>query len=769
MNGEGSTGDSNSEDGALIEYIRGLHQTELQLRSVVLKHLSELPAAIIASAADERKGSMEAMDDADFEDLAAIEWRSTGHELLGKTIFRPAVVKFTDELPPCFWYYIQDYTPLIESSSEEATNPMERSSIGNAKEPTAVERRMRFRAIPAPAPTGYSLDYSELQQEEVILTEAQVRAGLKAAQIEIKEKAAVTENPFAGEPGEKVTLYATDTSDQSKQINGTVVGHDSVLAQDGKPLHKILVLPDDEQEAVWATLDLSRAGSIVCKITGKPSSYNIQQFDYHPSSVAFQECRSIVNYLQRHPKSMAFLEAVDPVALNVPTYFDVIKNPMDISTLAKRLEHGQYSNIPPTQTTGRSPVSRMLNGPFRRDVELIFDNAMLFNPPDDWIHQAASAIKKSVLKKIEQISVAAEEKIAGRSRQKRSIYVDDDSDVDMYVYESDQDEDYQGSRGAKKRKRPARTPTKEDASSRALERTVRLQKTIGDAAGLRGAFANLPVKQDASAFSLPSDWNCRRGTATNGDSKVIDEKAESDKELDELVVMHRQVEENEGHSLRRSTRAAAYDDAPKNTSSGVSVLRGVEYVWDGPQRSGLVDEQQSIPKNRLDVELVRERLHDSYYATLYSDRQKCVAPVNGEAGTGRFAEGSFPPFLGRVVPMASPSSEVEVSWEIRSLYVVPALRWVLRGLIQSGHLTEVEPLTPYSLQSGVILANHVYFIDPTLEPFDVLDQKELQRRKRANQEEEDESEDDIELSEYEKLRAERVARNAERLKALGLA
>jgi hypothetical protein len=33
----------------------------------------------------------------------------------------------------------------------------------------------------------------------------------------------------------------------------------------------------------------------------------------------------------------------------------------------------------------------------------------------------------------------------------------------------------------------------------------------------------------------------------------------------------------------------------------------------------------------------------------------------------------------------------------------------------------------------------------------------------------DESEEDIELSEYETLRAERVARNAERLKALGLA
>jgi hypothetical protein len=45
----------------------------------------------------------------------------------------------------------------------------------------------------------------------------------------------------------------------------------------------------------------------------------------------------------------------------------------------------------------------------------------------------------------------------------------------------------------------------------------------------------------------------------------------------------------------------------------------------------------------------------------------------------------------------------------------------------------------------------------------------LQRRKRAGNIAEEEEEDDYEMSEYERLRAERVARNAERLKALGLA
>jgi hypothetical protein len=72
------------------------------------------------------------------------------------------------------------------------------------------------------------------------------------------------------------------------------------------------------------------------------------------------------------------------------------------------------------------------------------------------------------------------------------------------------------------------------------------------------------------------------------------------------------------------------------------------------------------------------------------------------------------------------------------------------------------------MSSGVIITNDVYYWDAQLEPFEVLNLRELQRRKRANIADEEASEEDIELSEYEKLRAERVARNAERLKALGL-
>lgn len=768
--GVGATRESSDTDEIkLVDYLRAMHQTELQLRSLVLQHLTEVPVAIIATAADERSGTMESMDDADFEDASAIQWLSTGHDLLSQVIFRPSQTENTDDLTPCKYFRVQGFIESIASTPEEgeATVPADRNELGKAKDNVAVERRMRFRVVAVAslvaAPTG--------DGQQLILTEGQVRAGLKASEVEQRNKKptrSLPENPFAGGSAAKITIFPPEAS-VAPQLNGTVVGHDTVLGANGEPHHRILILPDEgteTQEALWATVTFAPDGSIKCNLPGDSLPYTAQQFDYHSSSRAFQECRTIVAYLRRHPKAMAFLEPVDPVALGIPEYFNVVKKPMDIATLSDKLEKGQYSNIPPSQAMGRNPVTRMLNGPFRRDLERIFDNAMMFNPPDDWIYLAAAGIKKAVLKKIEQVSSQAEAKSEGKSRQRKSIYIDEDSDADMYTNESDGDDEYDGQKKKnRKRKRPARARNKEDASARTIERPVRLQGTLSESMGLRGYFANLPVQSDASSFGLPSEWTCRRRNAKREhvSSSPTREIENGNAELDELIAMHRQIEENESSGLRRSTRQHDTDEDGHLNSGAATTL---EFFTPG---GDLWNEEQECPKSRLQVELVREKLHETMFTKLYYENVGSLVS-NNEAGIGRFADGSFPPYLGRVVPLHAPGDQsVETVWEIRSPYVIAALRWVIRGLIHSDHLSQVENMTTDNLNSGVVLANHVYYWDSSLEPYEVLDQKELQRRKRANQEGGDpESEDDIELSEYEKMRQARVARNAERLKALGL-
>ena len=69
-----------------------------------------------------------------------------------------------------------------------------------------------------------------------------------------------------------------------------------------------------------------------------------------------------------------FSEPVNPVALGIPTYFQVIKEPMDLRTLHRKMEGNEV----------KSPEE------FARLCRLIFENAVMFNvDPTHSVHQAA--------------------------------------------------------------------------------------------------------------------------------------------------------------------------------------------------------------------------------------------------------------------------------------------------------------------------------------------------------------------------------------------
>ena len=46
-----------------------------------------------------------------------------------------------------------------------------------------------------------------------------------------------------------------------------------------------------------------------------------------------EECTRIVKALMRDENAYPFIKPVDPIALGCPTYFDVIKTPMDFETI----------------------------------------------------------------------------------------------------------------------------------------------------------------------------------------------------------------------------------------------------------------------------------------------------------------------------------------------------------------------------------------------------------------------------------------------------
>jgi len=84
-------------------------------------------------------------------------------------------------------------------------------------------------------------------------------------------------------------------------------------------------------------------------------------------------CENVLNEIKR-PKyinlSAAFAVPVDPVALGIPDYFKIIKNPMDLSLITEKLNNGQYQSAKE----------------FEADMRLMFRNCYKFNPPGTPVH-----------------------------------------------------------------------------------------------------------------------------------------------------------------------------------------------------------------------------------------------------------------------------------------------------------------------------------------------------------------------------------------------
>lgn len=83
------------------------------------------------------------------------------------------------------------------------------------------------------------------------------------------------------------------------------------------------------------------------------------------------KCRSIYNNIRNDRNAVLFRESVDPVRYNVPDYYDVIKKPMDLSIVGKKL--GAIGGRRESKREYKTPLE------FREDMELIWSNCRTYN------------------------------------------------------------------------------------------------------------------------------------------------------------------------------------------------------------------------------------------------------------------------------------------------------------------------------------------------------------------------------------------------------
>ena len=116
--------------------------------------------------------------------------------------------------------------------------------------------------------------------------------------------------------------------------------------------------------------------------------FSVEQIELHISSLnnglvlpplkLKTKAMEVLKGIQSHQHAWVFNAPVDPVELGLPDYFQVIKHPMDLGTVKKKLENGVYTKLEQ----------------FEEHVNLTFDNAMLYNPEGTVVYNMASEMKQ---------------------------------------------------------------------------------------------------------------------------------------------------------------------------------------------------------------------------------------------------------------------------------------------------------------------------------------------------------------------------------------
>ena len=94
----------------------------------------------------------------------------------------------------------------------------------------------------------------------------------------------------------------------------------------------------------------------------------------------FNWCHAVLREITKKANqsfAWPFLQPVDPVALGIPDYFNVVKHPMDLSTIRRKLDDAVYKAL--TE--------------FEQDFRLIISNCRLYNPPDSDISMMATQLE----------------------------------------------------------------------------------------------------------------------------------------------------------------------------------------------------------------------------------------------------------------------------------------------------------------------------------------------------------------------------------------
>ena len=171
-----------------------------------------------------------------------------------------------------------------------------------------------------------------------------------------------------------------------------------------------------------------------------------------------------------------FQTPVDPVALNIPTYLNVVKKPMDFGTIRHKLDRGEYENAKD----------------FEADARLVFKNCFLFNPVNEHVHGLGKRLEDLFNTEWSKKRDWLEENIPSSGQRSPASSEDEESEEEEEVEEED---DGQMEIVSKLQKQIA------EMSKQVEMITSGTKKKTPPATSKKGSKPTKPVKKDAKKSS----------------------------------------------------------------------------------------------------------------------------------------------------------------------------------------------------------------------------------------------------------------------------
>jgi len=152
----------------------------------------------------------------------------------------------------------------------------------------------------------------------------------------------------------------------------------------------------DQKDQSTATQSLKRIGEIGGEEHHVPFSVPLWKKRRAKVQMGTEElseyCQKVLQIFLDHPLSWPFLAPVDVVALAIPDYLQVIKQPMDLGTISKKLSDQEYKRIED----------------FVEDVRLVWRNCKRYNNETLDIHKSAQTLEALFEEKLQPIMIYVE-------------------------------------------------------------------------------------------------------------------------------------------------------------------------------------------------------------------------------------------------------------------------------------------------------------------------------------------------------------------------